>query len=214
MHASYLARDLGLRRVLVPFLPGAFSAYGVLVSDVRLDFGRTRVTPIARAAEVIEGALDEFTANARSSFAEQGFDQEPILAGSADLRYVGQSYEVNVPVGGDLAAAFLRRHAALYGYASVDEPVELVTVRLAAVIPRAKVLPPLAPRGDPVKGERSVAFPEGREDAVVYDRAALPAGFSAAGPAIVEEDHATTVVPPGGRLSVGAHGILAVEVGP
>lgn len=213
MHAAALAQDLGIRRVLVPFLPGAFSAYGILVSDVRLDFGRTRVVPLAEAVSAIEETLGEFAASARASFAEQGFGSAPLLAPSVDLRYVGQSYEVNVPLGGGLAAEFHRRHRSAYGYAAPDEPVELVTVRLTATVPRPRVVPPHAPRGEARKGTRTVAFSEGREEAIVYDRAALPAGFEADGPAIVEEDHATTVVPPGARLRVADHGLLAVEVG-
>src|SRR3989304_2315431 len=86
LHAAYLARDLGIRRILVPFLPGAFSAYGVLVSNVRLDYGRTRVTPLAKASAVIEDALAEFEARARKSFADQGFDEEPLFVPSVDLR--------------------------------------------------------------------------------------------------------------------------------
>jgi N-methylhydantoinase A len=213
LHAAYLARDLGIRRVLVPFLPGAFSAYGVLVSDVRLDYGRTRVTPLAKASPVIEGSLAEFEARARRSFADQGFAEEPLFAPSVDLRYVGQSYEVNVPVEGDLEAAFHRRHAGRYGYAAPNEPVEIVTVRLIATIPRPVVVPLRPARGEPVKGTRRLACPDGREEAVVYDRAALPPGFEAPGPAIVEEDHATTLVPPGARFLVDRRGLLAVEVG-
>ena len=213
LHAAYLARDLGIRRILVPFLPGAFSAYGVLVSNVRLDYGRTRVTPLAKASAVIEDALAEFEARARKSFADQGFDEEPLFVPSVDLRYVGQSYEVNVPVEGDLEAAFHHRHDVRYGHAAPGEPVELVTVRLAATIPRPVVVPLLRARGERVRGTRRLACPDGREKATVYDRAALPPGFEASGPAIVEEDHATTVVPPGARVSVDRRGLLAVEVG-
>jgi len=120
---------------------------------------------------------------------------------------------VNVPVEGDLEAGFHRRHAARFGHAAVGEPVELVTVRLTATVPRPVVVPLRPARGEPVKGTRRLACPEGREEAIVYDRAALPSGFEAPGPAIVEEDHATTVVPPGARVSVDKRGLLACEVG-
>ncbi len=213
MHAAYLARDIGIPRILVPFLPGAFSAYGILVSDLRLDFGRTHVTPLADAGPVVEDILAEFSDRARRAFEKQGFREEPLLAPSVDLRYVGQSYEVNVAVGGDLPAEFLRRHEAIYGYAARDEPIEVVTVRLTATIPRPHPVPPVEPHGEPVKGTRNVVFPEGRETATAYARAALPVGFEADGPAVVEEDHATTVVPPGTRFRVDRHGVLAVEVG-
>ncbi|HEV8594942.1 MAG TPA: hydantoinase/oxoprolinase family protein, partial [Thermoplasmata archaeon] len=214
MHAAYVARELGIRRILVPFLPGAFSAYGILVSDVRLDFGRTHVTPIEEAGPVIDGILAEFRDAARSSFADQGLRDSPGLFPSVDLRYVGQSYEVNVPVGPPLADAFHRRHEALYGYASRADPIELVTVRLTATIPRAHPVPGHVARGTAVKGTRSVLFPEGRQRTTIYDRGALAEGFSSFGPAIVEEAYATTVVPPGADFRVLPHGVLAVEVPP
>ena len=213
LHAAYLARDLEIPRVLIPFLPGAFSAYGVLGSDVRLDYGRTRVTPLAKAPPVIEEALAEFESRARRSLRDQGFHDEPRFFPSVDLRYVGQSYEVNVPADGDLEAGFHRRHETRFGHATPGEPVELVTVRLTATIPRPAMVPLHRARGEPIKGTRRLAGPEGRENAIVYDRAALPSGFEAPGPAIIEEDHATTVVPPGARFAVDRHGLLRIEVG-
>ena len=214
MHAPFLAQELGIRRVLVPFLPGAFSAYGILVSDVRLDFGRTRVTPLESAAPVIEALLAEFTDAAKRSFAHQGFSDAPILSPSIDIRYVGQSYEVNVPVGTGLTDAFHRRHEALYGYASRDEPIELVTVRLTATVARPRPIPPHLASGESVKGARQVLFPNGREVAPVYHRPALPVGFEGEGPAVIEEAHATSVVPPAARFHIIQDGILAMEVAP
>jgi len=213
MHAAFLAQDLGIPRVLVPFLPGAFSAYGILVSDVRLDLGRTRVVPLVDAGPVIDEILRDFTANATVSFADQGFAEPPALAPSVDLRYVGQSYEVNVPLLGPLEDAFHRRHEARYGYASPGEPVELVTVRLTATIPRRHPVPRHDPHGVAVKGARKVLFPGGRRSATIYDRGALAEGFATSGPAVIEEPYATTVVPPGADVRVLRHGVLAVEVG-
>jgi N-methylhydantoinase A len=162
---------------------------------------------------VIEEALAEFESRARRSLRDQGFDDEPRFVPSVDLRYVGQSYEVNVPADGDLEAGFHRRHETRLGHATPGEPIELVTVRLTATIPRPAMVPLHRARGEPIKGTRRLAGPEGRENAIVYDRAALPSGFEAPGPAIIEEDHATTVVPPGARFAVDRHGLLRIEVG-
>jgi len=212
MHAAYLAQELGIRRVLIPFLPGAFSAYGILTSDLRLAYGRTHVTPLAEAGPVIDRVLAEMADAAKASFASQGFADAPVLEPSVDLRYAGQSYEVNVPVRGGLADAFHRRHEDQYGYAARDERVELVTVRLTARIPRPHPIPRWVPQGLAVKGFRKVLSPDGREHATVYDRGALREAFVSSGPAIVEEEHATTIVPPGCDLRVLPHGIMAVEV--
>jgi N-methylhydantoinase A len=214
MHAAYLARELRIRRVLVPFLPGAFSAYGILTSDLRLAYGRTRVMPLEEAGPVIDGILAEMAEAAKASFGSQGVQESPVFEPSVDLRYAGQSYEVNVPVRGDLAEAFHRRHESLYGYASRDEQIEVVTVRLTARVPRAHPIPRSVPSGVAVKGTRVVRFPEGKHRATVYLRRALGEGFVRSGPSIVEEDLATTIVPPGCDLSVLPHGILAVEVPP
>jgi N-methylhydantoinase A len=163
---------------------------------------------------VIATVLAEFADAARASFAEQGFAEAPVFAPSVDLRYVGQSYEVNVPVGPDLEAAFHRRHEALFGHAARGEPVELVTVRFTATIPRVRHVPRHHAQGVAIKGARKVLFAEGRQSVSVYDRGALAEGFRTSGPAVIEEEHATTVVPPWADARVLAHGILAVEVPP
>src|SRR3989304_6156053 len=174
LHAVYLARDLGIRRILIPFLPGAFSAYGVLGGDVRLDYGRTRVTPLAKAPPVIEEALAEFESRARRSLREQGFDDEPRFAPSVDLRSVGQSYEGNVPADGDLEAGFHRRHETRFGHATPGEPAALVTVRLTATIPRPAMVPLHRARGEPIKGMRRLVGPGGGENASAGGRGGRP----------------------------------------
>ncbi len=214
MHACALAREIGVPRVLVPFLPGAFSAYGILISDVRLEYSRSVVLPLAKAAPAIAEATAAFTERAEEDVAAQGQDpRRAVLEPSVDLRFRGQSYEINVPLKGNLAAAFRRAHRARYGYASATEPIEAVTVRLAARVPR-RVHVPAPPRAVVPHAEtRAVLFDEGWEEAHVLQRPTLPVGFQGAGPLIVEEAHATTVVPPDAVLRVDRLGLLDIEVG-
>ncbi len=215
MHACALAREIGVPRVLVPFLPGAFSAYGILISDVRLEYSRSVVRPLDRSRSVLGHITEEFAQRAHRDLANQGLDpRSAILEASVDLRFRGQSYEINVPLRGDIAAAFRRAHRRRYGYASTKEPIEAVTVRLAARVPRTVHLP-RPPRDVVPRAEtRAVLFDRGWEETHVLPRASLPAGFEARGPLVVEEEHATTVIPPGATLRVDPRGLLDIEVGP
>ena len=214
MHACALAREIGVPRVLVPFLPGAFSAYGILISDVRLEYSRSGVLPLPMARTAIREAVNDFRARAQHDLEAQGLDSDrAILEASIDLRFRGQSYEINVPLRGDLAASFRRAHRIRYGYASGTEPIEAVTVRLVARIPR-KIHVPRPPRGVvPRADTRAVLFEHGWEEAHVLSRATLPVGFTADGPLVVGEEHATTLVPPGASLRVDPRGFLEIEVG-
>src|SRR5437773_1122020 len=129
-----------------------------------------------------------------------------------DLRFKGQSYEINVPIRGDLRRAFHQAHRIRYGYASRKEAIEVVTVRLVVRTPRP-FRRPRAPlhRGSRPRSRR-VLFDDGWHDVPVHERSRLGVGSEIDGPAIVAEDHATTVVPPGSHLTVDRFGLLEVEV--
>ena len=145
---------------------------------------------------------------------------------SADARYVGQGYEVAVPVpAGRLDAAALARmrasfddvYAARYGYASPEEPVEVVTWKLSAIggSPRIALAKAAARGGEGSRRARAAPyFPEthGYADTPVYDRYALAPGASLTGPAIVEERESTTVIPPGVTATVDEYANLLAEV--
>lgn len=213
MHALEVARQLGVAGVLVPPLAGAFSAYGILVSDLRLDYGRGLLRPLAEAGEEVDRIHGELEGEARRDLEAQGLDVgQALLLPSLDLRYRGQSFDINVPRAGGMEANFHRLHEARFGYAMEGEPVEVVAVRLTAVVPSAKSLPkPPGGSRDPV-AERPVLFEEGWVDTPVY-RGRPPPGFAAAGPLVVEEETATAVVEPGARARVDDLGCLHVEVG-
>jgi len=213
MHAVALAREIGMRTVVVPFLPGAFSAYGVLISPVGGEYSRSVVRPLDRAEAVIDRAIAEFTERARSDLESQGFDpRRAVMDASVDLRFRGQSYELSVPLRGDLAASFRRAHRVRYGYVSRHEPVELVTVRLAVRVPRPVRTPQRLTSTSHPSGHRRVLFEDGWLEAQIVRRDSLGIAAEVDGPAIIEEDHATTVVPPDARVSVQPPGLLVIEV--
>jgi len=215
MHAAALARELRIPRVLVPFLPGAFSAYGILISPIQLEYSRTLVRPLDRAGPTIEETITTFRSRAARALGQEHHNsRQAVVEASVDLRYRGQSYEINVPARGDLARAFRREHRHRYGYASREERIELVTVRLMVRAPRRVIFPASRTPVSPRITRRRVLFDDGWSEVPVFDRESIPIGFEREGPAILAEDHATTVVPPGARFHIRPRGLIEIEVAP
>ena len=229
VHGCRLAQALGIPRVVLPASAGVTAAIGLLAAEVKFDVARTYV----RRLDAIDGAAlaamyAEMRAQATAVVQESSVAGEVMVARSADARYVGQGYEVTVPVpSGRLDVAALARvqasfheiYAARYGYASPAEPVEVVTWKLSAVggSPRIALAKAAASAADARrKGTRRAYFPEARgyTDTPVYDRDDLAAGTSLTGPAIVEERESTTVLPPGVTATVDEYANLIAETRP
>jgi N-methylhydantoinase A/oxoprolinase/acetone carboxylase beta subunit len=226
VHGCRLAQALGVPRVILPAAAGVTAAIGLLAADVRFDVARTFVRRLdevdARAASLM---YDAMAAQALAVVRESGVAGDVQVVRTLDARYVGQGYELTVPVpAGPLDAAALGRvraafddiYAARYGYASAAEAIEVVTWKLSAVAGAARVTLPKAVAGtsDPMKGHRRAYFPEARGyvDCPVYDRYALAAGTKLTGPAIVEERESTTVLPPGITATVDAYANLVASL--
>jgi len=222
MHACGLAAELGIARVLVPLSPGNFSALGLLTSDVRHDFVKTRIAlardlAIGELERLFEGLEDE----ARRQLTAEGFNDDRVrLQRSLDMRYSGQAWEVNVAVptptseGSVLRQLFDTAYAAIYGHhGAASEETQLVRVRLSAfgVIdkPTLTVISEQAGGAEPVAMQR-VYFDDAWHSSGVYDRASLGCGATLSGPAIVQEFGATTVVPPGWCGTVDRFGNLCL----
>jgi N-methylhydantoinase A len=224
-HANRLAAETEMPRVLVPMSPGIFSALGLLVTDLKHEYSATliRRTEGLDAAEV-EQAFAGLEAHGREALGREGVaDGQIEMVRAVDMRYVGQSYELTVPLEDgrftvEVAARFHREHDRAYGYSAPSEPTELVNVRLTALGKIAK--PRLREVGvgsgaSARQGSRAVYFAEtgGFADTPVYDRYGLGAGQVVAGPAVVEELDSTTVIHPGYRATVDRYGNLLVEAG-
>ncbi|MGB7137023.1 MAG: hydantoinase/oxoprolinase family protein, partial [Acidobacteriaceae bacterium] len=164
LHACALARGLRIPTVVIPAMPGALSALGILLADVVRDHARTVMLPGTQIAE-LEPLFRELEKQARDEFAGEGLAGEP--AYSIDLRYAGQGYELNVPwtvtIAGESVQAFHRLHEERYGFCERNKPVQIVSVRLrmtAAAEPfepeRRQIVP-----GDGtnvLEGERTIGF--------------------------------------------------------
>ena len=229
VHGCRLAQALGIPRIVLPASAGVTAAIGLLAAEVRFDVARTYV----RRLDAVDGAaLDamyaEMSAQAIAVVQESAVAGDAMVARSADARYVGQGYEVTVPIprgrldGAALArvqASFHEVYAARYGYANPAEPVEVVTWKLSAVggSPRIALAKSGASSADVRrKATRRAYFPEARgyTDTPVYDRYELAAGTSLTGPAIVEERESTTVLPPRVTATVDEYANLIAETRP
>ena len=226
VHGCRLAQALGIPRVILPAAAGVTAAIGLLAAEVRFDVARTFVRRLADVDPAEATAMyEQMAAQALAVVRESGATGDVQVVRTLDARYVGQGYELAVPVpSGRLDAAALARvrsafdevYASRYGYANTAEPVEVVTWKLSAIAGASRVsLPKAVARGDPVKGRRRAYFLETRGyiDCPVYDRYALAAGAKVAGPAIVEERESTTVIPPGITATVDEYGNLVAEIG-
>src|SRR6266850_2969891 len=224
LHACELAQGLGIPRVIVPVLPGALSAYGILVSDIVKDYSRTVLWTVDGARGLNEKALAaEFKALEKS--ARHDFEREGWRAGRAvgirrslDLRYGGQGFELNVPLQGVSVGRVLNdfhlEHQRRYGYSHRDRGIEIVTVRLRAMLPstvKAGSLPKRKIAGTQKVRSIEVGIGERFIRAELRDRAELSANRSYRGPAVITEYSETTVVLPGMQYQVDRAGNLRIE---
>ena len=224
MLGALLAEAAGIRRVLVPPVPGTLCALGALVADLRRDTMRTVLMPLEPATwPKLEAVFHALAAEADEALAEMSGAGEAEITLAADLRYRGQSYEVTVPVpasfrqGGAadaMAKLFHAAHAESFGHADPDAPVEVVSLRAAARRP-APPLPmvrrPAAPRD--VMPERRVPLRLGgqTQQAGLYRRTDLPPGSQFSGPAIVTQSDCTVLVPAGWDVATDELGNLVME---
>ena len=229
VHAAALAKALQIGTVLVPPSPGVTTALGLLVTDLRHDYVRTYISGTDELdVSGLSHIYREFEADATRLLLSEGVSRSDVqFVREADMRYTGQSYELRVPVGRmsdelprKLNAAFFTAHRRQYGFATRDEPTEIVNVRLSAfgAVPRPsrRQVPVGGPSAQAaLKAERNVRMPghAGRAPTAIYDRYRLEANNNFPGPAVVEEFDSTTLVPPGCTVNVDDCGNLVIDVG-
>ncbi|MBI4507220.1 MAG: hydantoinase/oxoprolinase family protein [Chloroflexi bacterium] len=235
LHAAELADHLGMPRVLVPPAPGVFSAAGLVYSDLRMDFSHAAGLRCAPEHDAAVSALFATLAGRAADWlrAQRRDAGAASLALQADVRYVGQSHTLTVAadrasLGAGLAArirqAFDAQHAALFSFANPTAAAEIVTCRVTCTVPlggppgqassRIALSPPRASGGRaPRAAQRAVFFAgHGFVRTQILDRGALGVGEEIIGPAIIEEDTSTTVVPPGRQAVLRAQQVLELSV--
>lgn len=212
MAAVFLAEELDIPTVIVPVFPGTFSAWGMLQTDLRHDLTRSFFRPVATADPAdIQTIYGELEAEGRKAIVDQGIPQERVsYARTADMRYVGQEYTINVPLDGaaDLETAtreFHQAHDRRYGHSSPSAPAEFVNLRVAALGALGRFENATAAdesTTDPQIGERDAVFSNSVHRTPVLSREQMAKNFTCSGPVIIEEQSATTVVPPGWHVSI------------
>lgn len=224
MTACLLAREIGVRRVIVPPTPGVLSAYGGLICDIRNDFIRTVLLDVDDEALVtLEPVAAEMETTALTWLREeQGFDGPAALIWSADMRYRGQSYEIETVIDrADIAAgrtapiaeAFHAAHHRAYDHADPEAEAQIVNLRVvvAGSAPKPDIRPEDETIGDATPDATlSIFLDDAEREAGLYRRAALRAGHRFRGPAVVAQDDCTTVVPPGFAVRVDGWGNLLI----
>jgi N-methylhydantoinase A len=227
VHAAKLAEELRIAKVIIPTVPGVASAMGLLVSDLKRDYTRTRVSELERVAALeVQSHFDTLETTAKAEMLGEKIREDSIhFERALELRYAIQKYELSVPVRtGELTEAdkaqwrqlFDERHEQQYGTRAADQKVEIVNYRLTARIPLPKPEPKIYPlRGESaataLKGSRPAYF-DGWIKCPVYDRQKLGHGNRLTGPAIIEQVDSTIVIHRGQKACVDPFGNVIVEV--
>jgi len=222
VHGAALAAEMGMAEVLVPEAPGVLAAFGLLSAAIEHHHARTQQSR-TDAADLpdVNDCLADLDAAGRARMREEGVPAREVrVAYAADMRYVGQAYELEVPIEvpltrervAEIVAAFHATHERIYGYARPQQLVEFVNFRAVHTypLPRPVVRPAARASGtlaDARLGERRAYF-DGYVPTTLYERARLPLGARLTGPAIVEQDDTTTVIPPGVTALVDEAGNL------
>jgi len=222
LHAAFVAEELEISQVLIPPGPGNFSAFGALISDVRHDHVKTHLLELDEADfDQLSVAFTELERGARGELLAEGIQGDHIAFERAlGMRYLGQSWDLAVRVPerlgskDQLAELFHGVHEHRFGYRA-DDPIEIVTLRLAAIGAVDKPSLPRIEHGTDLEvaqlDRRPVHFSGRDHETSVYARNRLTAGMGFDGPAIVEEMGSVTVVPLGWRIDVGAYGELRMS---
>jgi N-methylhydantoinase A len=231
LHAVDVAREIGIRKVIIPGAPGVFSAFGMLFSDLRYDFVRTWLTRLDDETpfEKIETLYRALEDEGRGAIANASIAPEKVtIRRAADMRYVGQEHAVTVDLPLNVFAkrdrATIKRlfdamHLLRYGTSAPEERAEIVSLRttVSGVMrkpPQAKIKRGQAkPPAKASTGKRNVYFSGGFRPAPTFNRAALAASNRIKGPALIEEHASTTVLMPGDTCEVDAYGNLVIAVG-
>ena len=223
LHSVALARELNIPEVIIPPEPGIFSALGMLLADARVDETMTFLRPLMQdtTGEMLK-AFEDMEAEMSDALARELGTPTILFERQAMMRFKGQRHSMRTLLGGKADAAGVReefetRYRRRYGFVEPDAPIEIVSLVLTAMAhvdrPDLGGLTPVVGDSDVKPGSRAVYFAEAgrRLDTPIYRRSSLRAGFSANGPAIIEEYGSTTVIGPQDRFQIGSLGEIVIH---
>ena len=223
LQAVDIAAELDMDTVVIPPLPGTFSALGLLISDARRDYVKTAIVRAdATDVDAIKALLDELVAQGEREFDAAGFDpKRRRFAATLDMRYVGQSFELSVPIAFDVSEvaliekAFEEMYISRYGAVS-NMPIEIVSYRVIAwSLSDKPAMPEVRAEGRSAHASflrsRQIFFNGKQCEVPIYSRDLLPLDVAIEGPMLIEEEGSTTVVPPGWAASAESAGCLVIR---
>lgn len=227
LHALRIARDLGMKQVLVPAFAGVMSALGLLDTDPRFDLALSVVVELSdEVASEFDARFTDLEAQALARLQATGLDGAYSLERRIDACYRGQGHTIEVELPADVSMAdavdvarkrFVERYAELYGASEREEGIEVTALRVTAVTRTPEIVFPTRDSADvaPPLEERQAYFPEagGYTSTSVFRRSSLAPGQQLLGPAIIEDAESTLVVPPGDKVVVDQHHHILAEVG-
>jgi len=220
MHASALAKSLGMKKIIIPLYPGHFSALGCMLAEIRYDYVRTIVKELSEISiQDYHKAYSEMKKEAIVHLNNEGYlEKDIVFNGTADVRYFGQAWELTITVPVKLSSKkdiknirenFERMHKTTYGYALEDEEVLLINLRLTAIgiTQKMELLPERLtknkkPITDAIKYSKKIFYNRNSIDCLIYDRNRLLPGNEFEGPAVIEEYASSTFVPPGSHINI------------
>lgn len=221
-HANFFAAEAGLQLILVPLRPGTFCADGAIGADIRRDFVRSlRITLTVGSWSKIAATLEELHQLAEGWFTQQAsrLSSRVDYGVEADMRYVGQAYELSVGLGSpqdvtleQLRARFQQLHQQRYGFITPEAAVELTTLRLYlnAALPQPEDKTFDAQAAHVAPASRPIFLTDGWTEATIWQRENLRTDTAIHGPAVIEQDDTTTVILPGWTARPDAHGNLLI----
>jgi N-methylhydantoinase A len=225
LHATELAEKMSIKHIIIPRIPGLFSTLGLFYADLNTDFVETSMT-LLKTPSALNSIISRLKKQAETWFKQNDVNpRQRKIKMSADIRYSHQSYELNLPLPGtalvmrdilDLQGEFHKTHAKTYGLSSPGECIQIVNVRLRAI----KLLPrPEMPRYDfpesslarNIKERRPVWIKNEKWDCSFYERSRLCPGEKIKGPAVIQENESTILLPPNWNLRVDESGNLHIQ---
>jgi N-methylhydantoinase A len=224
MLSCFVARELGMHRIVIPTTPGVLSAFGGLIADIKNDFIKTVYCDLYTAAGILRDGYAELRSKATTWLRdEQAFEGDATLLYTADLRYRGQSFEIETVLQEDwmekgnlaaIAGAFHAEHARVYDHADEEAAVQVINLRLvilgAAPKPELNHLAKGDAAPEPI-GELEVFYDGGTHKAALYERATLRAGQRIEGPAVIQQDDCTTCILGGFTAEIDTYGNILLN---
>ncbi|KAA3647926.1 MAG: hydantoinase/oxoprolinase family protein [Chloroflexi bacterium] len=219
LHASALARNLGIPQVLVPPQAATLSALGMLMADVIKDYTKTVMLPGNTSIREIEALLQPLVETGQNNLSDQGIENanDMIIERYLDMRYEGQSFELRIPFGDDFIKDFHNAHKDSYGYANHEAEIEIVNLYVRAI---GKVKQPELPRStekspdsnSAILQEQDIIFADGTKRVPIYDAQLLKAGNQLTGPALVVRPDTTILLEDQDQASIDPFGNLIIKV--